>query len=105
MLGSDDDVFHSRIFCDSYPVSGIELCGIELWCELLIFDSRDVGPFHEPLADSGGALSFIFTRRDCIESPMNKHSKARLAPPLHAFITLRLCFSVIASGFAGVQWL
>src|SRR5687767_8078496 len=97
MLRRDNDVLHARVLCDSYPLAGVKLNRLELRSELLVLGARNVGPFHDPFADSLRALSFIFSGGDRIKAPMDEHSESRFSPPLHASITFRLCLVVCVS--------
>ena len=74
VFGSDDDVFHARVLCDSHPLVGIVLNRVELRHELGVFGHGDLLPIHHPLTPA----------RDGINSPVNEQAEPPFAPPLHA---------------------
>src|SRR5678816_3210138 len=88
----DDDVFHASVFCDLHPFPGIKLYRIKLCGELFIIGARDVGPIHYPFTDSVRTLALVLTGGNSVETPMNKHSKSRFAPPTHTLIVLHSRF-------------
>src|SRR6266404_728240 len=92
MLRSDNDVLHAGVFGDSDPLWSVKLNRVELRSEFLVFGARDVGPIHDPLADSFGALSVVLSSGDGIESPVDEHSEPRFSPPLHSLVVLGRCF-------------
>ena len=92
VLGRDHDVTHARVFGDLHPLGRIELHGIELLGQLLVFRDRDVGTVHNPLAEPVDLLAVPAAGWNRIQAPVDKHAEARVAPPLHAGIALGRCF-------------
>src|SRR5262249_10329377 len=98
MLGSDHDVFHARVFGDTYPLTRVKLHGIKLRRKLFVVGPRKFAPFHAPPADAVGPESFVLTRRNRVESPVNEHTEARFTPPTHPLVAF--CFAFRSSDFA-----
>src|SRR5215470_10195091 len=92
MLGSDHHVFHARVFGDTHPLTRVKPHGIKLRRKLFVVGARNVGPFHDPLADAVGTESFVLTRRNRVESPVNEHTEARLTPPTHPLVAFYFAF-------------
>ena len=99
MFRRDHQVFHPGVLCDAHPFGRVELLGVELRCELLVLRAGDIGPRHDPLADLLRSLAVVLTRRHGIETPVDEHTEARVAPPRHARIALtrrlRRCLRVL----------
>ena len=73
MLAGDGNVFDPRIFRHLNPRMGIKFCGIELRRQLFVLADGDAFVVHNPFA--------MANQR--IDSPVNKHAKARIAEPLY----------------------
>src|SRR6185436_8317743 len=102
MFRRDHDVLHTGRLGDAHPFFGVELHRVELGRKLFVISARNICPLHDPLADTIGTHAFVLTSRDRIETPVDEHAKARLAPPTHALIALSLGF--IDSRSASVCW-
>ena len=73
MLGGDDDVLAAGLFGQLDPLVGVELRRVELGGELFIFLHRDFLVELHPFAAAQLA----------VDSPVDEHAEAGLAPPLH----------------------
>src|SRR6266498_2064391 len=92
MFRGNDDVLHTRIPGDEHPLGSVELNGIELRRKLLVIRAWDVGPFHNPLANSFGSLAVVLAGGNGIQTPVDEHSEACFAPPSHAAIAFGFSF-------------
>ncbi len=88
VLGGDDDVLHASGFREGDDIVCAEAGGIELGRECFVVGDGDGEVVHDPFADVGGALAVPFACRDGVETPVDEHAEACLAPPLHAGVAL-----------------
>ena len=84
VLGGDDNIAHAGPFGNVYPGGGIKLAGVEPGCQFFVLRQRDLQLIHDPLTNFDGAAAIPFAGGQGVESPVDKHAEARVAPPGHA---------------------
>ena len=101
MLGGNDDVFHAGLFGHEHPVLGIVFRGVELLGEFLVFGDRDFSPAHDLLAEAWNFLSVVNPSEARIDTPVNEHAEAGVAPPGHTGVPIFFGFAREAIGQGG----
>jgi len=99
VLGGDDDVLHAGGFGEGDDIVGAEGGGVEFGGEGFVVGYRDGGGVHDPLADAGDLFAVPCTGGDGVETPVDEHAEAGLAPPLHAGVALGWGFGVLNRGY------
>ena len=90
VLGGDHDVLGSCAFGDRHPLVSVELDRVELPGQRLVFGDGNLSAVHDPFAESGDGFAFPLAGRHGIESPMDEHAEAGLAPPLQTLFSGRV---------------
>jgi hypothetical protein len=98
VLGGDDDVLHAGGFGEGDDVVRGEAGGVELRGEGFVVGDGDGEVVHDPLTDVVAALSLPLSGGDGVEAPVDEHSEAGVAPPLHAGVALGGSFGVLDGG-------
>ena len=98
VLGGDDDILHPRGLGEGHNIPSAEAGGIELGREGLVLRDRDRSVIHNPLADAGDLLSAPGARGDGVKAPVDEHTEAGFAPPLHPDIAPGGALGVLHGG-------
>ena len=86
MLGSDRQILHARILGKLGPLIGVEFDWIEFFSQQFIFFDRDLGPIHDPFAESRYRFVLPRSGRDRIQTPMNEQPEFGFTKPLTAWV-------------------
>jgi len=98
VLGRNHDVLHPRGLRQGHNIVRAEARGVELRRQRLVVRHRNRGIVHDPLTQRGDLLAVPRPGRDRVETPVDEHAEARLAPPGHAGIALRRSLCVLPRG-------
>src|SRR3982751_4682878 len=89
MLCSDDKIFHPRFYRIENPFLSIKLYRIKFMCDVEIVFAGYFFFAHQVLGITIYFMTFPFSTRQGINTPVNKHSKPCFTPP---FYSLVVCF-------------
>ena len=98
VLGGDDDILHPRGLGEGHNIPSAEAGGIELGREGLVLRDRDRALFiiHSPMP--GICFPAPGAGRDGVKAPVDEHTEAGFAPPLHPDIALGGALGVLNGG-------
>ena len=92
VLGGDHDVLHPGLFGQPDPGIRIVLHRIELGGILAVALYRNFATPHDPLSNARDLLPVIRPGGDGIDTPVDEHTEAGLAPPFHPCIAFFFSF-------------
>ena len=94
MLTCQNHIFHSRFLSKFHPFLSIVLYGIKLIRVIFVNSDRYLTCIHYPFTNPSNLFSIVSSCRNTIQSPMNKHSKSCVLPPIHLWI-ISHCYCVL----------
>ena len=92
VLGGDAHIFYPGSLHQAHPFKGIIIGGVPGSGQLAVLGAGNFQIVLNPLGTARDGLPLPFSGQLRIKPPMNKHSKLRLAEPLHARVMFRSCF-------------
>ena len=84
MFSSDNDIFHTRFLCESYPLRGYKFFWVKWFRKLGILLTGNSAPIHQPLWIPWNSPTLPYTSSDWIQTPVDKHAILSFSPPTHS---------------------